>query len=185
MLVAQPRRWFRSIFCINRFAIRSAEGSLQSDVIAYRLAGYLLQSFFGPHQFLAHAARCGERKVGMAPGVVPNQVACLRDAPHQLRFGLRVPAHHKERNPHTMAGEDVEQTRRPGRVGPVVEGKRQFPGPGRRNQHSPKDARAGPHRRIRAPARRQTQSGCDAKPSVNLCSQWRKHSIYQCATQRG
>jgi len=82
MFAASPRRSSPSIFFINSFAIRSADGSLQSEVIAFhstgsrpvprnaetagrrapkaaekisRHTGNLLQRFAGLPELLAHA----------------------------------------------------------------------------------------------------------------------------------
>jgi len=65
----------------------------------------------------------------MAPGVVPDQVSRLGNPPDQRGLGLGMAAHHEERGPHIVAGQKIQQPRRPRRVGPVVEGKRQFTGP--------------------------------------------------------
>ena len=60
----------------------------------------------------------------MAPGVAADLVPCGDDLPHQRRLCLRVAADEKEGRMNLAAGQNVEQTRRPGGIGTVVKGER-------------------------------------------------------------
>ena len=80
----------------------------------------------------------GEGQVGMAPGVIADQVPGGQDAPDQRRLGLGKAAHKKEGGTDVVAGQRVEQAGRPGGVGAVVEGERQLAGAARGNQRRAK-----------------------------------------------
>ena len=78
-----------------------------------RLANDLFKGCAGPLQFFMNLCACGQCQVGMAPRVIADQVTGSRDAPHQCRFDLGEFADHEKRSTHVVAGEDVEQARRP------------------------------------------------------------------------
>ena len=123
-------------------AIRSADGSLQSEVIAFHSTGFrpssramrntagrrapnggrknftgaardLLQRFAGALQFLANRSCAAPRQVRMRPRVISDQVPCRRDPPHQFRLRLRTAAQQKERCPHIVLRQNIQQPRRP------------------------------------------------------------------------
>ena len=111
----------------------------------------------------------------MAPGVIADEVSGVGDAANELRLGLGKLADHEERGAHIVLGEDVEQTRRPGGVGAVVEGEGELAGAARRDERPAKDLRGGPQGGIGEPA--DAKPGCagDAECPVNTRCQRRKH----------
>ena len=119
-------------------------------------------------------------EIGMAPGVVADEVTGGNDLADEGRLGLGAAADHEEDGVDIAAGQDFEKTRSPSGVGAVVEGKRQLAGTLRAGEHRSEDPRAGPHGRIRIAARGKAESGCRAKPNGESCSQWGKHPAYQC-----
>lgn len=96
--------------------------------VADRDTRNVLQRFAGPLQFLSHAKGRGEREVGMAPGMVADEVAGGSDAAHQIRLGLSVTANEEEGGAHIVGGQDVEQARGPGGIGAIVKGEGQLAG---------------------------------------------------------
>jgi len=106
---------------------------------AYRLADYLGEGVAGGAEFLADTGRGGARKVGMAPGVIANEVTSVGDAADEGRFGLREFPDHEECCVHIVGGQDVEQLRRPRGVGAVVKSECQFVGALGRNERWPEN----------------------------------------------
>ena len=60
----------------------------------------------------------------MIISVVPDLVTFVDDAPNEARIFLRVHAHEKERRLHVRRFQNVENLRRPSRIGTVVESDR-------------------------------------------------------------
>ena len=111
---------------------------------------------------LVDAAGGGEGQVGMAPGVVADEVAGGGDLADQRGLGLGAAADEEKGCADIVAGEEVEQAGRPDGVGAVVEGEGQFAGARRGDERGAEELRGGPHSRIGAAARRQAKSGCGA-----------------------
>ncbi len=73
-------------------------------------------------QLHLHPQRRDAREVGMREGMVPHHVPLGELALHQIRPRLRVLADEEEDRLHSARVEQIEDLRRPLRVGPVVEG---------------------------------------------------------------
>src|SRR5262245_8454567 len=69
-------------------------------------------------------ARPAAPQAGVAPGVVAEVVAGLRDAARHLRRSTGAAADEEERGAHLLPLQDVEHARGPLRIGTVVEGER-------------------------------------------------------------
>ena len=102
--------------------------------------------------------------------MIPDEVSGRHNPSRQLGLCLGVAAHKEESRPHIVAGKNVEEPRRPRRVGTIVESKREFAGTARRNQRLAEDARSRPQCCIGTAARR--QSDRRAQPGGYLYSDW-------------
>ena len=90
--------------------------------VANRFARDLREQIVGAGEFVENVGLPRARKIGMAPGVVADQMSGIGDAACEFRLGLGEFADHEEGRAHVVLGENVEQPRRPRRVGAVVEG---------------------------------------------------------------
>lgn len=135
--------------------------------VADRLARNLGKQIAGAGEFVEHVGRPRAREIRVAPGVVADQVAGVGDAASEFRLGLGELAHHEEGCAHVVLGEDVEQTRRPGRVRAIVEGQGELARRSRSNEGTAEDLRSGPMRGVCKAT--DAQSGCTSKSedSVN------------------
>jgi hypothetical protein len=80
----------------------------------------------------------------MSPGVVADEVAGVGDLANELRIGLSAAAYEKEGGADVAAGEQIEQARRPGGVGAVVEGEGEFAGARRSDERGTEELGGGP-----------------------------------------
>src|ERR1019366_2587397 len=101
------------------------------------------QHVTGPTQFISYATPGGEREIGVAPGMVADEMAAFNDAAHQRFLAVGVLAHEKECGVNAATGKYVEDVWRPRRVGAVVECKCEFSWPWRSNQGAAEDLRSG------------------------------------------
>ena len=96
-----------------------------------------------------------EGEVGVAPGVVADEVAGGDDPADEFRGGVGVAAEEEESGADFVGGEQFEQMRGPDGIGAVIEGKGQLAGPERGDEGGAEELRVGAERRIGAAARRQ------------------------------
>ena len=90
----------------------------------YGFADELFQRVARAREFFANASRGDLREIRMTPGVIADEMSCVCDATDQGGFGLREFADQEEGRVRIVRGENIEQLRRPGGVGAVVEGER-------------------------------------------------------------
>src|SRR5208282_4495827 len=84
-----------------------------------QLAG---EQLLGQIQLHSHVARANRADIGMSKGMVPDFVTFAVNALGQTAEFLRLDSDQKECSRHVLAFEDVENFRRPLRIGAVVEG---------------------------------------------------------------
>ena len=128
-------------------AARSTQGRRAPNGGRNRVTGFardLLQSVFGSGEFVQDSMGRGERQVGMAPGVIADDVAGIDDGAGNRGLLGGETAHEKEGCANAVTREDFEETRRPGGIGAVVEGEGQFAGARGRNERSAEDLRGRP-----------------------------------------
>ena len=88
--------------------------------IAHSLAQDLLEGCARAVEFFVDAARAGEGKVGVAPGMVADEMSFFGDTPNEGRFQLGESSDQKKCPLDSVVKEEVEQVWRPGRVGAIV-----------------------------------------------------------------
>ena len=124
--------------------------------VADRFAGDFGEQIVGACELVEHVGLPHPREIRVAPGVVANQVSGVGDAAGEFRLSLGKFADQKESRTDIVLGEDVEEARRPCRIGSVVEGESELTGIARGYEGAAEDLRGGPMRRISKTA--------DAKP---------------------
>ena len=150
-------------------------GAVGRAEVANGRAGDLLQCVAGARELFADAVRGGAREIGMGPGVVAEEMALRGDAAHQIRLRRSKAAQQEERGLNAVGSEDVEELWRPGGIGAVIEGERQFTGARGSGECTAKDARGGPTRGVGEASGGKAEAGGDGKARVDCGCKRRKH----------
>ena len=113
--------------------------------VAHRLAEDLLEYRARAREFFADLNGRGAREIGVAPGMIADEVASVGDAACEALLGFSVAADHEKGGVHVVRGEDVEEARGPCGVGAVVESEGHLAGAGRSNERTAEYLRGGPN----------------------------------------
>ena len=140
------------------------------------LSGDLGESVAGAGELVADLVCCGASQVGVAPGVIADKVAGVGDAACECGLGLRKTADHEEGGADMVLGKDIEEARRPGGIGTVVEGESQFAGSTRRDEGAAEDLRSGPERSVSVSTTRQSNGCGDSNSCGDAGGEGGKHN---------
>ncbi len=119
-----------------------AEGRTE---VADGLAGDLREGVLREAELFADLGGGGEGEVGVRPGVVADEVACLLDAADEVGDDLGVAADEKEGGADVVFGEMVKELGGPGGVGAIIEGEGELAGAPRGAKRGTEKAGCGPH----------------------------------------
>ncbi len=143
--------------------------------VADGLARDCRENVAGAGEFVEDIGGSGAGQVWMRPGMIADEVAGIGDAASEFRLGLSEFADHEECGAHVVCGKNVEEARRPRRIGAVIEGECEFAGIARGHESAAEKLGGGPMRGIGEGA--DAQPGCpgDTDSPVNTRCQRRKH----------
>jgi len=116
------------------------------------LASDLLERAASANEFLFNAAGQRKSEIGMAPGVVADEMAGGNDAADKRRLRAGMAANEEECGVNAVVGQDIEQTGCPGRIGSIVEGEGEFAWKTGRNEGFAEDPRGRPESSVSAAA---------------------------------
>jgi len=106
----------------DKRAARAERGAEKADTFTQDV----LERVAGSCEFLGHLLRRGQRQVGVAPGVIADEMARCGDAPHKRGLGLGKAANHEECRLYIVLCKQVNQLGSPRGIGAVIEGEREF-----------------------------------------------------------
>jgi len=133
-----------------------------------RFADDIGEDVAGARDFIEHFGRCGAREVRVGPGMIADEMADAGHAAGELDLGLGELADHEKCGVDVVLGEDVEEARRPCRIGAVVEGEGELARAARGDEGAAEDLRGGPVGGVGETGHAEANSSGDAEARANL-----------------